>query len=66
MKVTINGIEKTIDDGKTIRQILEELEIIAKVMAVAVNSQIVKKDAWDGYVPLDGDKIECLQFVGGG
>ncbi len=66
MKVTINGTEKTIDDGKTIKQILEELQIIEKVMAVAVNSHIVKKDAWDGYVPRDGDKIECLQFVGGG
>jgi sulfur carrier protein len=27
---------------------------------------IVKKDDWKNFIPKDNDKIELLQFVGGG
>jgi sulfur carrier protein len=35
-------------------------------MAAAVNMQIVKKDNWQNYEVKDGDKLELLDFVGGG
>lgn len=35
-------------------------------MAAAVNMDIVKKDEWINYFPKENDKIELLQFVGGG
>jgi sulfur carrier protein len=35
-------------------------------MAVAVNMKIVKKDEWDKYFIQENDKIEALNFVGGG
>jgi sulfur carrier protein len=35
-------------------------------MASAVNMDIVKKDNWDKYILKNNDKIELLQFVGGG
>jgi hypothetical protein len=28
--------------------------------------QIVKQDNWDNYILKDGDKLELLDFVGGG
>jgi sulfur carrier protein len=37
-----------------------------KVMAAAVNMEIVKKEDWDKKTLKEGDKIELLQFVGGG
>ena len=37
-----------------------------KVMAAAVNMNIVKQDSWDSYTLKDGDKLELLDFVGGG
>jgi len=66
MKLIINGEEKIVDDNKSINQIMIDLEIIDKVMACAVNMDIVKKDNWNSFIPKDGDKIELLQFVGGG
>ena len=66
MKLIINGEEKTVDDNKAINQIMIDLEIIDKVMACAVNMDIVKKDNWNSFIPKDGDKVELLQFVGGG
>jgi sulfur carrier protein len=35
-------------------------------MAAAVNMNIVKKDDWNNFTPKENDKIELLQFVGGG
>ena len=66
MKLIINGEEKIVDDNKAINQIMIDLEIIDKVMACAVNMDIVKKDNWNSFIPKDGDKVELLQFVGGG
>ncbi|WP_187646834.1 sulfur carrier protein ThiS [Nitrosophilus labii] len=66
MKVTINGEEKNFLESKTLQEILKELKVEDKVMAIAVNMEIVKKDKWREFVPKEGDKIEMLTFVAGG
>ena len=66
MIVIINGESREFKDGSTLGDILKELNIEDKVMAAAVNMQIVKKDNWQNYEVKDGDKLELLDFVGGG
>ncbi|WP_300365553.1 sulfur carrier protein ThiS [Hydrogenimonas sp.] len=66
MRVIVNGEEKQFEDGITLAKLIEELGIAEKVMAAAVNMEVVKKDQWDRFVPKEGDKIELLHFVGGG
>jgi len=66
MKIVVNGEEKTFEDGTTLAGIIDKLGIADKVMAAAVNMEVVKKDNWSSFVPKEGDKIELLHFVGGG
>jgi len=66
VKLIINGREMEMEEGMTIADILQRLGIEEKVMAVAINTQIVKKEEWDRYRPKDGDRLEFLTFVGGG
>ncbi len=66
MKLIINGETKNIEDNSTLQKIIRDLEIEDKVMAAAINMDIVKKDDWSNFMPKDGDKLELLQFVGGG
>lgn len=66
MKIIVNGEEKEFQDNQTISYVLQELCLTGKVMAAAVNMQIVKQDMWDSYVLNDSDKLELLDFVGGG
>jgi len=66
MKIIINGKEKEIKENSTIKELLNSLEIFDKTMAVAVNMKIVKKDNWNNYKLKENDKIEALNFVGGG
>jgi len=66
MKIVVNGEEKTFEDSTTLAGIIDKLGIADKVMAAAVNMEVVKKDNWSSFVPREGDKIELLHFVGGG
>ena len=66
MTLIINGETKEFDDSLTLQDIITNLQIENKVMAAAVNMNIVKKDDWKNFVPNENDKIELLQFVGGG
>ena len=66
MKIVVNGEEKTFEDGTTLAGIIDKLGIADKVMAAAVNMEVIKKDNWSSFIPKDGDKIELLHFVGGG
>jgi len=66
MKIVINGDEKEFEESMTLGAILKELSLESKVMAAAVNMNIVKQDQWENFVLNDGDKLELLDFVGGG
>lgn len=66
MKLIINGETREFKDDNTLQNVLDELELNGKVMAAAVNMEIVKQDAWSEYALSDGDKLELLDFVGGG
>jgi sulfur carrier protein len=35
-------------------------------MASAINMNIIKKENWETYIVQEGDKLELLEFVGGG
>ena len=66
MTLIVNGETKEFKDDLTLQNIITDLQIENKVMAAAVNMNIVKKDDWDSFIPKNDDKIELLQFVGGG
>lgn len=66
MELTINGEVKSFESKKTLAEILKELSLEGKVMAAAVNMTIVKQNDWENHVLNDGDKVELLDFVGGG
>ncbi|MFW9618869.1 MAG: sulfur carrier protein ThiS [Sulfurospirillum sp.] len=65
MKLIINGEAKE-SNARTIQELIEELEIESKVMASAVNMNVIKKEQWKSHQLLENDKVEFLQFVGGG
>ena len=66
MNIIVNGEELNIAENSTISQLLKKLEISDKVMAVAINMEIVKKESWNSHKIKEGDKLELLHFVGGG
>ncbi|WP_434656937.1 sulfur carrier protein ThiS [Sulfurimonas sp. NW9] len=66
MTIIVNGNSKVFKEDITLLEILKELDLVDKVMAAAVNMEIVKQNDWDKKVLKDNDKLELLDFVGGG
>ena len=66
MTLIVNGETKEYNNELTLLEMMRELDIVDKVMAAAVNMNIVKQDVWDTHTLNDGDKVELLDFVGGG
>jgi sulfur carrier protein len=63
--VKINGelLEK---DGKTVTEMLADMEISGQRVAVEINEEIVPKAKYDETILKDGDHVEVVRFVGGG
>jgi sulfur carrier protein len=66
MKVTLNGEPADIRAGSSIAGLLADLQIGRDRVAVEVGMEIVSKAHYDTHILKDGDKIEIVQFVGGG
>lgn len=66
MTIIINGEKKEFEEDISLKGIIINLQVEDKVMAAAVNMEIVKKDEWKNYIVKNNDKLELLQFVGGG
>ncbi|MDT8339095.1 MAG: sulfur carrier protein ThiS [Sulfurimonas sp.] len=66
MKLIINGDTKELPQNITLKRVIEELNLDGKVMAAALNMEIVKQDKWESCILKDMDKVELLDFVGGG
>lgn len=66
MNVTVNGDEKQIAQGTTISGLLEILEVKPERLAVEVNRRIVRRTNWGSTALAEGDRIEIVNFVGGG
>jgi len=66
MNVTVNGEVRECAEGTTLASLINDLGIKVKVMAAAVNMEVVKKADWESCLIQKEDKIELLHFVGGG
>lgn len=65
MELQVNG-ERMVVASCSVLDLLRQLEIDPRRVAVEVNLEIVPKQAY-GEMPLnDGDRVEIVQFVGGG
>jgi sulfur carrier protein len=66
MQIVVNGEVKEFKENITVDELLKNLGLEGKVMAAAVNMEIVKQDSWTSYELQENDKLELLDFVGGG
>ncbi len=66
MRLVINGDEKNFDQPMSVAELLEALGVPSLKVAVELNRAIVPKSAYDATSLKDGDRLEIVNFVGGG
>ena len=66
MRLTVNGEELDFSSGNTVRQLLGQLQLAGRPVAVERNGQIVPYAAFDQTELSEGDVLEVVTLVGGG
>ncbi len=66
MRITLNGDPYDLAEPLTISRLLATLEIDSRRVAVEHNLVIVKRATYDAAIVQPGDRIEIVNFVGGG
>ncbi|MCS6956897.1 MAG: sulfur carrier protein ThiS [Aquificaceae bacterium] len=68
MRVLINGKEVEVDDGISLKSLLQMMQIQIRPigLAVAVNEEVVPKSKYEEFKLKEGDRIEIVNIVGGG
>ena len=62
----VNGAPRRTGAGTTLADLLAQLGIEPDMVAVERNREIVPRSAFGATVLAEGDRIEIVQFVGGG
>lgn len=66
MTVTLNGEKRECREGLTLTELVAELGLGARRIAVEVNRDIIPRDEYASRRLQRGDEIEIVHFVGGG
>jgi thiamine biosynthesis protein ThiS len=66
MTITLNGDKHELPAPVSVSELLQQLEIDARRVAVELNLAVVKKAAYESSVINEGDEVEIVNFVGGG
>ena len=65
-KIQLNGDPYEINNGTNLNELLNNLKIEKNKVAVEVNGEIVEKNKYTNLILSKDDKVEIVQFIGGG
>lgn len=66
MQLIVNGETRSLDGSPTVADLVTALGLDRRKVAVERNLEIVPRSLHDRTRLADGDRIEIVQFVGGG
>ena len=65
-KIQLNGDSYKINAGDSLEKLLISLKIQKSKVAVEVNGKIVERKKYENLIINNDDKVEIVQFIGGG
>ena len=66
MQVVVNGRPEDVEEGSTVAALLDRLNLAPVRVAVEINEELVPRRTFAETVVQTGDRIEIVNFVGGG
>ncbi|MDH5768261.1 MAG: sulfur carrier protein ThiS [Nitrospirota bacterium] len=66
MRLIVNGENLEVSNVETLQDLLKELQIEPGRVAVEINVSIVKKSDYSTFKLNEGDRVEIVNFIGGG
>lgn len=66
VEVIVNGEMRRFPDGMTVAQLLKDMVLTDKRLAIEVNREIVPRSTHGDYRLQAGDRVEIVHAIGGG
>ena len=66
MQLTVNGEPHECPGPLSVADLLARLGVVPARVAVEVNEDVVPRGTWESHPLVAGDRVEIVQFVGGG
>ena len=66
MRILINGEGKECEEGISLSDLLDLLELPPQRIAVELNREVVRRAYWKSKILRNEDRLEIVHFVGGG
>ena len=64
--ILVNGQPRQVADGATVAQLIADLKLDDRPLAVEVNLELVPRSGHAEYRLAEGDRLEIVTLVGGG
>jgi thiamine biosynthesis protein ThiS len=65
MDIKVNGQARDVPTGTTLRQLVQQFNLVPEKVAIELNRRLVRSDRYDQMLN-EGDEVEIVTFVGGG
>lgn len=65
-QITVNGEKRPLPAGQTLAELVRELDLQGRRVAVEVNEEIVPRSRYEDHVLNGGDRVEVVAAIGGG
>ena len=66
MEIIVNGQSQNVPDSFTAAQLVEQMGLVGRRIAMEVNLEIVPRSTYSDHSLKHGDRIEIVHAVGGG
>lgn len=66
IEILVNGRPRPAGGSMSVADLVRELGVQTDLVAVEINRDLVPRRSWDSRLLSDGDRVEIVEFVGGG
>lgn len=66
MEIQLNGTPHQLRPAQLLAELIADLNLMEKAIAVAVNRQIIPRSRWADHALQADDKVDVVRAIGGG
>jgi sulfur carrier protein len=66
MEIELNGLPHLVKDRQNVQELVDELNLAQRALAVAVNREIVPRSLWLQRALQPHDRVDLVRPIGGG
>lgn len=66
MQIRLNGKQCAVDSSLNLEQLVEQLELTGKRIAIEVNDELIPRGEHASHLLAENDRVEIVQAIGGG